>query len=448
MVSVLKLMFTVGLVVALTLIIIELIVSKIKGKRVYTLADTLTNLSSGMIERSFDVFCAVGFFFLFNYIYQMVPWKIPANPLTWFIALLVTDFLAYWHHRLSHEINFLWAAHIVHHQSEELNVTTVFRVSFFAVLNRALFFVWMPLMGFDPITIATTIMFLGIYQFLTHYRFVGKLGFLEKFMTTPSHHRVHHSRNEKYLDKNYGHIFIFWDKLLGTFKEEEEEPDYGITSGFESSNPFKAQFSYWKNLFTRAKRTKSVKNKVKVFLKDPTYTPEDSPHLPPEYKTDENGNRIQYRNLFSLEESAYILLSVLTTFSFFFLLTKLIVPKPEGADISIEQATKYVEEAYEFLLQPFVLIFVGLILLSIYIHGLYMDRHKYAFIFELVRYASIVLVVPMVLRHMTEMDKFNLTMTDVESITNGIFAFVITMFLWLVKIKVLNKSEVKKHKIA
>ena len=250
----------------------------------------------------------------------MVPWKIPPGIITWTIALLVTDLLAYWHHRLSHEVNFLWAAHIVHHQSEELNVTTVFRVSFVAVINRALFFVLMPIVGFDPLTIASTAMVLGIYQFFTHFRFIGKLGFLESFMTTPSHHRVHHSRDEKYLDKNYAHIFIFWDHLFGTFKAEEEEPNYGITSGFESSNAFVAQFSYWKNLFTRAYRTKGIKNKLSVFFKGPEFTPEDTEHLPSEYKTDANGKRIQYRQLFSIEKSAYILVSVLTTFSLFLLI--------------------------------------------------------------------------------------------------------------------------------
>jgi|GEM_PF-96460 len=438
MVSVLKQIFTAGIFIAIVMIVLELILSKVKKKRVYTLADTLTNLSSGIIERTFDVFCAIGFFFIFNYIYQEIaPWKIPSpfeNPsvimgaLTWFGALLVTDFLAYWHHRLSHEINFLWAAHVVHHQSEELNVTTVFRVSFFAVLNRAAFFVWMPLMGFDPITITSTTMFLGIYQFFTHFRFIDKVGIFEKFMTTPSHHRVHHSRNEKYLDTNYAHIFIFWDKLLGTFKEEEEEPDYGITSGFESSNAFKAQFDYWENMFKRAARTKGLKNKINIFIKGPDYTPEDTPHLPPVYKTDEKGERIQYRNLMSVEKSIYTFLSVLTSFVLFFLLSRIIIEKPEGS-VSIEDAYAFLENAYAYIFQPHILLLVALILYSVFAQGMFMDNKKGSGLLEAIRLIATMIIVPVVVNQTDKLDRI------ASTLSSGIIAFSAVMLIWMLILK-------------
>lgn len=425
MLSTLKILFTAGVVIALLILIIELIASRIKKQRVYTLADTLTNLSCGMIERSFDAFWAVMLFFVFNYIYQMVPWKIPSGVITWVIALFVTDFLAYWHHRLSHEINFLWASHIVHHQSEELNTSTVFRVSFFAVINRSFFFIWMPFFGFDPLTVASTAIFLGIYQFLTHSRLVGKLGILELFMTTPSHHRVHHARNPKYLDKNYGHIFIIWDKMFGTFMEEKEEPDYGITSGFESSNAFKAQFSYWKNLFTRSNRTKGLKNKISVFVKGPEFTPKDVEHLPPEYKTDKKGNRIHYRQLFGIEKSAYILVNVLGTFSLFFLLTRLIVPKPEG-EVEMAVAEAYMKEAYNFLFQDYVLALIGLILFSILVHGYFMDRKKGSGILDAIRLLATGLILPFVFSNIE-----NISL----NITYFTIVFISIMFVWLIKIK-------------
>ncbi|MFT4522335.1 MAG: alkylglycerol monooxygenase, partial [Bacteroidia bacterium] len=130
------------------IILIELYFAKKKGLKIYTMSDTLVNLSCGILERLFDFFWAVMLYLLFWWLFDnFTLWHIPSNPLTWFIGLLVADFLAYWHHRLSHEINVLWAAHIVHHQSEELNVTTVFRVSLFAVINRSFFFIWMPIMG-------------------------------------------------------------------------------------------------------------------------------------------------------------------------------------------------------------------------------------------------------------------------------------------------------------
>lgn len=426
MLSTLKILFTAGVAVALLILITELIVSRIKKQRVYTLADTLTNLSCGMIERSFDAFWAVMLFFVFTYIYNNIAlWHIEPGVITWIAALFVTDFLAYWHHRLSHEINFLWAAHIVHHQSEELNTSTVFRVSFFAVINRSFFFVWMPIFGFDPLTVASTAIVLGIYQFLTHSRFVGKLGFLEIFMTTPSHHRVHHARNPKYLDKNYGHIFIFWDKLFGTFMEEEEEPDYGITSGFESSNAFTAQFSYWKNLFIRASRTKGIKNKIAVFVKGPEFTPEDVEHLPSEYKTDKKGERIQYRQLFGLEKSAYILINVISTFSLFFLLTRLIKPKPEGG-VEVWEARVYMQEAYDFLFQDYVLALIGLILFSILTHGFFMDQKKGSGVLDSIRLIATALILPFVFSNMENISPY---------LTTGIIAATAMMALWLIRLK-------------
>lgn len=426
MISVLKIMFTAGVVIALSLLVVELIVSKVRGKKVYTLADSLTNLSCGMIERSFDMFWAVMLFFVFNYIYvNLTLWQIPAGVLTWIVALLVTDFLAYWHHRKCHEINAFWAAHIVHHQSEELNISTVFRVSFFAVITRTFFFIWMPFLGFDPLTIASTVIVLGIYQFLTHSRLVGKLGVLEIFMTTPSHHRVHHARNPKYLDKNYGHIFIFWDKLFGTFMAEEEEPDYGITSGFESSNAFVAQFAYWKNLFIRASRTKGIKNKFNVFFKGPEFTPEDVEHLPNEYKTNEKGERITYRQLFDVEKSIYSFLSVVTTFSFFFLLTRIIVPKPEG-EVAIADALNYVNEAYNFLFQDYVLILIGLILFSVFSHGYFMDQKKGSGVIESLRLVAITVIIPFVFSKMANVS---------PNLSFAIIGLTIVMGLWLIRLK-------------
>ncbi len=431
MISVLKIMFTAGVVIALSLLVIELIVAKVKGKKVYTLADSLTNLSCGMLERSFDVFWAVMLFFVFNYIYvNWAPWQIVPGILTWIVALFVTDFLAYWHHRYCHEINFLWAAHIVHHQSEELNISTVFRVSFFAVITRSLFFIWMPFIGFDPLTIASTAITLGIYQFFTHSRLVGKLGFLEIFMTTPSHHRVHHARNPKYLDKNYGHIFIIWDKLFGTFMEEEEEPDYGITSGFESSNAFKAQFVYWNNLFIRASRTKGIKNKISVFTKGPEFTPEDVEHLPYEYKVDEKGERIAYKQLFSLEKSIYTLVSVVTTFGFFFLLTRIIVPKPEG-EVAISDALSYVNQAYNFLFQDFVLILIALILFSVFSHGYFMDQKKGSGVVDTIRLIAIAVIIPFVFSKMESISPY---------LTIGIITLSLIMLAWLIRIKWIERK--------
>jgi len=412
----------IGLPLFVVFIIVENIVAKRKKLQIYTLSDSVTNFSCGLLERIFDLFFSVIVLFGFNYIHENIaPFKIELSVFSWIIGLLATDFIAYWFHRLSHEINFLWAAHIVHHQSEELNLTTVFRVSFLAVVFRAFFFVWLAFAGFDVFTIVTTIVFLGAYQFFTHSRLIGKLGVFEKFLITPSHHRVHHGRNAKYMDRNYGHIFIIWDRLFGTFSEEEEEPDYGITSGFEEANAYSATFSYWKNLFIRAKRTKRFSDKIKVFLKGPKWTPPDVDHLPNNFKVDSNGNRIAYKINLEKEKRYYVLFSVLiTAFSF---IGMLIVKTNLGPETSLEA----------LISNRIILAFVGIIIISIYAHSQIIENKKYAAIVDGFRLVSII-----------TLTFFGFATT---SIFNWLFplmcVYSILMAIWLIKINLRPKRTLE-----
>ena len=358
----------------LTLIIVELRIAKRKKLKIYNFSDSFTNFFCGMLERVFDVFFSVIAIYVFVYVQEnFAPIKIELNLYTWIIGLIVTDFIAYWFHRWSHHVNFLWAAHIVHHQSEELNITTVFRVSFFAVLYRACFFVWMALAGFDIFIIVSTSIFLGCYQLFTHSRVIGNLGILEYFMTTPSHHRVHHARNEKYLDSNYAHIFIIWDRIFGTFKGEEEEPDYGITSGFNRANAYNATFSYWKNLFTRSKQANNLIDKIRVFFKGPKWTPNDVEHLPPVFDEDENGRRLHQKFIITKNFRWYNLASILITiFSF----VGLMIYKSE-----LKEGITLLEMIQDQ--QMITLLFV--ILFSIYVHSSFIENKKHAFLFEFLR---------------------------------------------------------------
>lgn len=403
----------IGLTGVLAVIIVDLVIAKRKGIKLYTLSDSIVNLSCGMLERSFDFFYAVLFLMASNYLYnEVAPFKIPSNIFTAIAAILVFDFLAYWHHRLSHEINFLWAAHIVHHQSEELNLTTVLRVSLFAVINRSFFFIWMPLIGFDAYTILVCGVILGLYQFFTHSRLIGKLGFLEIFMTTPSHHRVHHGRNEKYMDHNYGHIFIFWDKLFGTFTPEEEEPDYGITTGFESANPFYAQLAYWQNLFTRASRTKSLSNKIKVFTKGPAWTPDDVPHLPNEYKTDEKGNRLHHKINVKPELAIYVLINMAFLLTIFVGLFKGIGKAEDATLISL-------------LENPYVIGIISVVFVSLFSIGKLIEQVKSVVFIEVFRLLFICTITLTI---------FN----DLEIshwLTPSVLGYCGVMLLWLIRLK-------------
>ena len=308
--------------IILLMIFIEYSISKIKKRDVYAFSDSVANLCCGILERLFDTFFVLLLYFLFDYIQEYItPFHIPENVTTWFAALIFADFLAYWHHRLSHEINFMWAAHGVHHQSEELNMTTVFRVSALAVIDRAFFFIWLPVVGFTSVYSISVIIFIGLFQFLTHTRLVAKLGILEYLFVTPSHHRVHHATNKKYIDKNYGHVFILWDKLFGTFEKETEEPFYGIISGFNRSNVFSAYFSYWKNMFHKSKATPNRWHKFLIFIKPPGWLPQGTQPDAPIYKTDSNGIRIKYRVKVDIGLQWYIGINAIVTLLCFYYLS-------------------------------------------------------------------------------------------------------------------------------
>lgn len=257
------------------LIAVELAYARFKGLKLYRLNDAINNISCGILQQVGALLMAGGLLWGYVHIYQN--WRLFeihkelwwALPLCW----LCVDFCYYWFHRLSHEVNFLWAAHLVHHQSEEYNLAVALRQSLFQQVFALFFYLPLAFIGFPPLLFVAASSFNTLYQFWIHTRAIKSLGFLEKILMTPSHHRVHHGRNPKYIDKNHGGTFIIWDKLFGTFQQEEEEPTYGITKPLESWNPVYANFHYWQELFTSARATSSWANKLRVFLKPPGWFP-------------------------------------------------------------------------------------------------------------------------------------------------------------------------------
>ncbi|MEM7039936.1 MAG: sterol desaturase family protein, partial [Bacteroidota bacterium] len=186
------------------------------------------------------------------------------------------DFFFYWAHRWSHEINFFWAAHVVHHSSEDYNLSVALRQSWWH--NLIAFFIFMPLpvLGFDPLIFFLAAGLHTIYQFWIHTQAVGKLHpWIEYVMNTPSHHRVHHGRNPKYIDKNHGGVFIIWDRLFGTFQAEEEAPTYGITTPLNSLNPAWANLHYYAEMWGNMRKMRFWKDRWKMLWAKPGWLPED-----------------------------------------------------------------------------------------------------------------------------------------------------------------------------
>jgi len=187
----------------------------------------------------------------------------------WVFLLFVDDFAYYWFHRFSHEIRFFWNFHVVHHSSNQYNLSVAVRQSWFGGIAHWIFYVPVALLGFPFWAFATMHGFNLIYQFWIHTKLVGKIGFLEKILNTPSHHRVHHGVNNQYLDKNYAGIFIVWDKLFGTFVEESETPRYGIIKSLNSYNMLWINTHGWAEMLEAMKLKKTFFGKLRCVLGAP-----------------------------------------------------------------------------------------------------------------------------------------------------------------------------------
>lgn len=242
-----------------------------KLKNIFNYDSTVSNISIGIAERLLSLFITASFYSLFYHIYEHYALLSIANKwYTWVALILATDLIWYWYHRLGHEVNFLWAAHIVHHQSEEFNLTVAARITVFQALIRNLFWCLLPWIGFHPSLVIFILIIHGLYSFFTHTQVVGKLRWLEYVFITPSLHGVHHASNEKYLDKNYGDIFVFWDKLFGTFQREEEKPSYGLTHPIKSYSFLWQHFHYYLEIWVAAIRAKGIKNKLTIIFGSPS----------------------------------------------------------------------------------------------------------------------------------------------------------------------------------
>ncbi len=255
------------------LIGIELVVGIIKKQKLYRFNDALTNINLGIGQQVVGLAMKVVLGFGYKYLYELEILPHIAN--SWYaivVLFLGVDFFYYWFHRLSHEVNFLWAAHIVHHQSEDYNLSVALRQSWFQGWFSWVFYLPLAVVGFEPKTTFLIISFNTLYQFWIHTTTIKRMGPLEWIFNTPSHHRVHHGSNPKYIDRNHAGSLIIWDRLFGTFKKEEEEPVYGITTPLNSWSPVWANIHYWKDLWKLSKQAKGF-DKILVYLKPPGWQP-------------------------------------------------------------------------------------------------------------------------------------------------------------------------------
>lgn len=263
--------------VFLSLIALELLVDRIRGTRYYHLADALNSLSCGVISTGMRVF--FGFLGLFAYEWVLAHAAIVHLPaghwMTWVFAFVLYDFCYYWQHRFGHTVGLFWASHVVHHQSEEFNLTTALRQPGTGAFTNWVFYVPMALAGV-PLTV---FLLVGVaqlfYQFWPHTRLIGRLGILDRWIQTPSNHRVHHAQNDRYLDKNYVGVFAVWDRWFGSFQEEldEDPPIYGIRGQLRSWNPVWANLHYYWAMAQDCWHAERWRDKLYVWIAPPGWRP-------------------------------------------------------------------------------------------------------------------------------------------------------------------------------
>jgi sterol desaturase/sphingolipid hydroxylase (fatty acid hydroxylase superfamily) len=263
----------------LILIIIEKMYGHYKGEDTSPNMDSVSSVSSGMINSLKDVLGLSITLVSYDWIVSKIAlFNLEASFLTYFIGFIAIDFYGYWSHRLSHQINFLWNKHAIHHSSEEFNLACALRQPVSSFVNLFTFLlIPAALLGVPSKVIAITLPIHLFLQFWYHTKHIKKIGFLENILVSPSHHRVHHAINPEYMDKNHSQIFIIWDKLFGTFQAELESapPVFGITRPARTWNPIRINFQHLWLLITDAWRAENWKDKFTIWFKPTGWRPEN-----------------------------------------------------------------------------------------------------------------------------------------------------------------------------
>ena len=263
----------------LALILIEKLYGYYKGEDTAPIMDSVSSISSGIINSLKDVLGLSVTLLSYEWMSQhLALFQQEISITSIIIAFIAIDFYGYWSHRLAHQINFLWNKHAIHHSSEEFNLSCALRQSISSFVNLFTFLlIPAAILGVPAKVIAITLPIHLFLQFWYHTKHIKKLGFLEQIIVTPSHHRVHHAINPEYMDKNHGQIFIFWDKLFGTYQEELDSVPavFGITRPAQTWNPFRINFQHLWLLISDAWRAENWKDRFTIWFKPTGWRPEN-----------------------------------------------------------------------------------------------------------------------------------------------------------------------------
>jgi alkylglycerol monooxygenase len=270
-------LYAVGVPLVLLLILVEAVLCNVKHWDYYKSSDTLCSLGllAGNIVVNVGLKAGTLGFYLYLYQFRWLDMNklLPLWAL-WLMSFVAIDFVFYWYHRASHRMRFLWAVHMNHHSSEEMNFVVAFRQAWLGPATKIPFFSCLPLVGFDPTITLVAGVGATLWGVVGHTRIVDKLWRpIEWFFNTPSHHRVHHGSNPEYIDKNYGNLFIFWDRMFGTFEPEHAPVIYGLRKKVGTYNPVTLTVMDWKALFAKMRSADSLPDALCYFFASPGWEP-------------------------------------------------------------------------------------------------------------------------------------------------------------------------------
>jgi len=322
-----------GLAIPLFLVfmVIEYLYLRLTGRYMHRFNDNVTSISMGLCLLVSDALLKAYTFAVFIVIwdqYRVVDFD-SASLVTWVVFFVGVDFCYYWFHRIAHEVNFLWGAHVGHHQSEEYNLTTALRQSAFQYAFSWVFYLPLAFFGCPPEVFLIQFVILKMYQFWLHTPAINRIPWLEGIFSTPSSHRVHHAKNPLYIDRNYGGTLVIWDRFFGTWQPElvAETCHYGTTRPLDTLNPIKANLQHWSMLAKDTLHTDRWQDKVKLWFKPTGWRPEDCQEKDSELQQTGCVNREKFDPQTTLGIKVYVAISMLVIFSvstmFLFLAPKL-----------------------------------------------------------------------------------------------------------------------------
>lgn len=308
--------------VVLALVLAELIYCWKKKNGYYNFQDSVASMGTAVINQCVNVAVAFAVLPLFEGLarFQWIEWD-RSSPVGWVALFLGVDFLFYWFHRFGHETNVGWAAHSPHHSTEELNYAVALRASVTQRLFSFLFYWPLVIVGFAPADVLAVVALHLVLQFIPHTRVVPILpNWIESWMNTPSHHRVHHARNDRYLDKNYGGFLIIWDRLFGTYEPETEPCSYGLTTPIETWDPNRINFREWGQLWRDAVAAPRFFDKLRLWVMPNGWRPAGLPPIPHADWRHEGVER-KFRSVELPGYRAYLTAQVITSMPFMLLVS-------------------------------------------------------------------------------------------------------------------------------